>query len=91
EKKWVFSWIYTHFLPELLGEECVRANRLTVTDGDSDSYEPLQNLISEGGLWGESRHILCSWHKMLGWTKVVVPTLGSDDAKSKGKTIFRHQ
>lgn len=89
EKRWVFNWIYTHCLPELLGEDCVRANRLTLTDGDSDAYEPLQNLINERGLWGESQHGLCAWHKMLGWTKMVAPTLCSTNAKIKGMAYRR--
>ncbi|MGH3054510.1 MAG: hypothetical protein ACRDL7_05975, partial [Gaiellaceae bacterium] len=57
-------------------------------DGDSDAYEPLQNLINKGGFWGGSQHGLCAWHKMLGWTKVVMPTLGTDNAKRLGKMLL---
>jgi len=58
EQRSVFHWIFWCCLPELVSENMIKANKLSLTDGDTHAYQPLQNLMSFKNLW-VGQHALC--------------------------------
>ncbi|MGH7955280.1 MAG: hypothetical protein ACREOZ_04900 [Gloeomargaritales cyanobacterium] len=71
EQLWVFHWIFSHCLPSLLTEQVIAMNQLVITDGDSDAYIPLRNLMQTRKIW-KGTHSLCEWHLLVqGWRRNV--------------------
>ena len=58
---WVFDWLYTRAMPQLLGRNVLKRTNLSLTDGDKNEYGPLEAEI-QNGTFGMSRHALCGFH-----------------------------
>ncbi|MGH7974677.1 MAG: hypothetical protein ACREBR_04060 [bacterium] len=81
EQRWVFHWIFRHCLPKLLTEQVIAMNQLVITDGDSDAYIPLWNLMQTRTIWkGTHSHLLVQ-----GWRLGVAKHITSS-SKSLGET-----
>ena len=63
EQYWVFEWFWNVCLIQLLTTVLVRRNRVIITDGDPNLYEPLRLAQSkEISPWYNSDHKLCQFH-----------------------------
>ncbi len=58
---WVFDWLYTRAMPQLLGRNVLKRTNLSLTDGDKNEYGPLEAEI-QNGTFSMSRHALCGFH-----------------------------
>ncbi|MGH7974394.1 MAG: hypothetical protein ACREBR_02615 [bacterium] len=84
EQRWVFHWVFSHCLPALLTEQVIAMNQLVITDGDSDAYIPLRNLMQARKFW-TGTHSLCEWHLLVqGWRRNVARHISSS-SNSTGK------
>jgi hypothetical protein len=61
ECRWVFDWLYSKAMPTLLGRTYLQKTILSLTDGDTNEYGPLQEGIKEG-TFAMSEHGLCGFH-----------------------------
>ncbi len=61
ECRWMFDWLYSKAMPILLGIIHVQKTILSLTDGDSNEYNPLEEAIKEG-TFAMSEHGLCGFH-----------------------------
>ena len=83
QRRWVFRWIFHTALPVVLGEATIKRVRLLMTDGDTDEYIPLLDLIATSDLWKNAKHGLCEWHLLFQqWVKQVSPHV-PDTEKAK--------
>ena len=63
EQYWVFEWFWNVCLIQLLTTALIRRNRVIITDGDPNLYEPLRLAQSkEISPWYNSDHKLCQFH-----------------------------
>ena len=63
EQYWVFEWFWNVCLIQLLSTTLVRRNRVIITDGDPNFYEPLRLAQSKiSSPWYNSDHKLCQFH-----------------------------
>ncbi len=58
---WVFDWLYGKAMPALLGSTYLKETKLSLTDGDRNEYQPLENQIVTG-TFTLSQHGLCGFH-----------------------------
>ena len=47
EKGWVFRWVFSIVFPQLFGNIILKLIQVIITDGDSQEYNQLDNVISE--------------------------------------------
>ena len=60
--KWAFDTIFRHILPQLFPKEGISRMRMIVTDGDTNEYEPIRDLVTNDKLLTNCKHRLCAWH-----------------------------
>jgi hypothetical protein len=57
---WVFDWLYTRGMTQLMGKQVLQWTNLSLTDGDKNKYDPLEAQI-QNGTFGMS-HVTCGFH-----------------------------
>jgi hypothetical protein len=60
ECHWVFDWLYTRAMPQLLGRKVLQRTNILMTDGDKNEYGPLEAQI-QNGAFGMPWHALCGF------------------------------
>jgi MULE transposase domain len=67
ERAWVFRWLFSVAMPQLLGPQAIKRIKLIITDGDSQETSQLDVALKEhfsGAVRGR-----CGWHIIdRGWT-----------------------
>ena len=63
EQFWVFDWFFNTCLIQMLKPDLIKRNKIVITDGDPNLYDPLRvaQSISQSP-WYLSQHKLCQFH-----------------------------
>jgi hypothetical protein len=70
EQAWVFRWILSHALPQLLGVESLKRVVVIMSDGDSTEISQINHLIDE--LCPHVHRLRCGWHLVdRGWDRLI--------------------
>ena len=70
EQSWVFRWILSHALPQLLGVEMMQRIVVIISDGDSTEIAQINNLLDE--LCPQAHRLRCGWHLVdRGWERLI--------------------
>jgi hypothetical protein len=70
EQSWVFRWILSHALPQLLGVEAMKKIVVIISDGDSTEIAQINNLIDV--LCPHVHRLRCGWHLVdRGWERLI--------------------
>ena len=70
EQSWVFCWILSHALPQLLGVEAMKKIVVIISDGDSTEIAQINNLIDV--LCPHVHRLRCGWHLVdRGWERLI--------------------
>ena len=81
EQYWVFDWFFNTCMVQMLKPDLIEKNRIVITDGDQNLYEPLRTAIATKiSPWRYSNHKLCQFHLLCQpWTLKIAP-LGGDSS-----------
>ena len=70
EQAWVFRWILSHSLPQLLGVESMQRIVVILSDGDSTEIAQINHLVDE--LCPLAHRLRCGWHLVdRGWERLI--------------------
>ncbi len=70
EQSWVFRWILSHALPQILGIDVMQRIVVILSDGDSTEIFQINNLIDE--LCPHVHRQRCGWHLVdRGWERLI--------------------
>jgi hypothetical protein len=70
EQSWVFRWILSHALPQLLGVEAMKRIVVILSDGDSTEIAQINHLLDE--LCPQAHRLRCGWHLVdRGWERLI--------------------
>jgi hypothetical protein len=70
EQSWLFRWILSHALPQLLGIDAMQRIVVILSDGDSTEIFQINNLIDE--LCPHVHRQRCGWHLVdRGWERLI--------------------
>ena len=82
EQYWVFEWFWNVCLIQLLSTTLVRRNRVIITDGDPNFYEPLRLTQSKiSSPWYNSDHKLCQFHLIAQPWQVQIVSLAKKNSR----------